>query len=458
MAKYSGIATLPGVEIVADEARSYLSRDSRSYDVIMMSLIDTWASTGAGAYSLSENGLYTLEAWMTFISRLTPTGIFTVSRWFNPVSPGETARMTALAMEALWASGVVFPARNIIVLQNNILATLLVSRRAFSPEDLYRTRKEAERFGFTILVAPNQITTNFLMSEVIGQKTSRDLWKWTSSQILDVTPPTDNRPFFFNMLKPTSWLAVSRSVDLLDMSFLGNLQATKTLLYSVVVSLVLTLITIIAPLFARRRDLRAMPRSVVFAAGSYFALIGLGFMYVEMAMLSRLNVLIGHPTLALAILLGGIILFTGIGSLLSSFVSIKRRAVTVLYPLIPAVLLCISGYLMASLQQAMAETIVVRVAISIALIAPCALGLGLCFPLGLRLVEQLEKTLVSDERKPSLGAWLWGINGASGVCASGLALGTSMTWGIDVTLFVGAFCYFLLPLATWRLSSLRPRT
>jgi hypothetical protein len=169
-------------------------------------------------------------------------------------------------------------------------------------------------------------------------------------------------------------------------------------------------------------------------------------------MLSRLNVLIGHPTLALAVLLGGIILFTGVGSLLSALVPIERRIIAVLYPFIPAVLLCITGWFMHSLVNAMSAASEVRVAISIALIAPSALGLGLCFPLGLRLVERAERTLQKQGKKATLGPWLWGINGAFGVCASGLALGTSMVWGIHTTLMVGAACYFILPLASWRLS------
>jgi hypothetical protein len=254
------------------------------------------------------------------------------------------------------------------------------------------------------------------------------------------------------MLKPNSWLAATQKVNALDMSFLGNLQATQTLIYSIAVSLILTLITIVAPLFIRRHDLRATPGRVLFAASAYFALIGLGFMYVEMALLSRLNVLIGHPTLALAVLLGGIILFTGVGSLLSAFVSIERSVVALLYPLVPAVLLCITGWFMHSLEDAMSATTAVRVAISIGLIAPCALGLGLCFPLGLRLVERTENVLRSRGTKVSLGPWLWGINGAFGVCASGLALGTSMVSGIQTTLFVGAVCYFILPLASFYLA------
>jgi spermidine synthase len=136
MREFSGIAELPGVELVHDEARAYMARDPRRYDVVTMSLIDTWASTGAGAYSLSENGLYTVEGWQIFLRRLTPTGIFTVSRWYKPDSPGETARMLALAMETLWSLGVEQPRRHVMMLQSLNIATILVSPSPFTSADV----------------------------------------------------------------------------------------------------------------------------------------------------------------------------------------------------------------------------------------------------------------------------------------------------------------------------------
>jgi hypothetical protein len=89
----AGIAGRNGVKLVIDEARSYLSRTDERFSLIQMSLIDTWASTGVGAYSLSENGLYTLEAWTIFLNRLTDDGVFTLSRWYNPNNLGETGRV-----------------------------------------------------------------------------------------------------------------------------------------------------------------------------------------------------------------------------------------------------------------------------------------------------------------------------------------------------------------------------
>ena len=210
------------------------------------------------------------------------------------------------------------------------------------------------------------------------------------------------------------------------------------------------LVTVVAPMLAARHNIARLARADLAAALGYFALIGLGFMLVEMALLSRLNVYLGHPTLALAVLLGGLIFFSGLGSLASSKLAIERPMLARLYPIAPALLVIAVGIaLMPVLHATEAATRTARIAVSLALVAPPAMCLGLCFPLGLRLVERLERARGLD---PTLGPWLWGVNGAFGVCASGLALASSMVWGISVTLFLGAACYLALPLATWHLS------
>jgi hypothetical protein len=270
---------------------------------------------------------------------------------------------------------------------------------------------------------------------------------------LDLSAPTDSRPFFFNMIRADTWLQNRASVDQLDLSFLGNLQATQTLLYATLVSILLTALTLLGPMASRFHELRALPRAKVMAALAYFALIGLGFMFVEIGLLSRLNVFLGHPTLALAVLLGGIILFTGVGSMLSGRIDVGDRRWARAYPLIPGTLVLLAALAELPLMHAFAaQPTPLRVLVSIALLLPPALGLGLCFPLGLRLCERMEQAAAAGGSATRLGPWLWGINGAFGVCASGLALGCSMTWGIPTTLYVGAACYLLLPLFTARLS------
>jgi spermidine synthase len=455
MEDFAGLPRISAVQLVHDEARSFMARETRQFSVLTMSLIDTWASTGAGAYSLSENGLYTREAWQLFMRRLAPDGIFTVSRWYLMNSPGETARMLALAMETLWSSGVENPRAHLALLQCEHVATLLVARNPFSNADMDRIQVEATEMGFNMLLTPRRVPFHPLLRQLIEQPNREALWKWTREQRLDLTPPTDARPFFFSMLKPRTWLMQPNAVDQMDLSFLGNLQATQTLVYATLVSLLLTIVTVLAPMAIRRHSFPALGRANVISAGAYFALIGLGFMYVEMGLLSRLNVFLGRPTLALCVLLAGMILFTGLGSMLSSRRPFERGPLATWYPLLPAGLIVLSSVLLPAAMHAFESSgTLLRVGVSLALIAPTALGLGLGFPLGLRLCERMEQRVLGAEaygQGAALGPWLWGINGACGVCASGLALGTSMVFGIDVTLLIGAACYAVLPIAIVRL-------
>jgi spermidine synthase len=455
MADFSRLTELPGVELVSDEARSWLTRTDDQYRVITMSLIDTWASTGAGAYSLSENGLYTSEAWHDFAKRLEPNGVFTVSRWYHPKSPGETARMLVLALDVLHAGGAKHPQDHIFVVQNDHVATLLISRTPFSEADIDLMQAEATRMAFNMIATPRRAPSNPYLAEVWKPRDRDALRAWADAQDLDLSSPTDDRPFFFNMLRPSAWLERDVDVDALDVWFLGNLRATQTLVYATLVSAVLTLVAIGLPLWWRRRSAGgrdhtpAVARGDIIAAGTYFALIGLGFMFVEIGLLSRLGVFLGHPTLALVVLLAGIIGFTGLGSFLSALVPVDRGWVARYYPLIPTALVLAAAFGSSAAVQAFdASGTATRVIVGLALVGVPGLGLGLGFPLGLRLVAPLG----DDPLRPSLGPWLWGINGACGVLASGLALGSSMSWGIAATLGVGAGCYAATLLCTRRLA------
>ncbi len=447
MREFSGIADLAAVELIEDEARSYLARDTRRYAVITMSLIDTWAATGAGAYSLSENGLYTVEGWRTFVGRLAPDGLFTVSRWYKPDSPGETARMLALAYETLWSMGAAEPRKHLVLLQNANIATLLLSPTVLAPADLDRLQKIAVERGFNMMLTPRKLPSNPLLRDLAQLRSSAELQAFAAGQLFDLSAPTDARPFFFNMLRPSTWLAPPPEIDALDLAFLGNLHATQTLVYATLASALLTLVAIVAPLVMQRRALAGYRGGELAAACAYFGLIGLGFMCVEMGLLSRLNVLLGHPTLALAVLLGGIILFTGIGSLGSARVDLESPRIARFFPLAPAAAITVAGLLVDPTMAMFAgATTALRVAVGVLLVAVPALGMGLGFPLGMRLCERMR-----GDRAP-LGPWLWGLNGACSVVASGLALTCSMAWGIGTTLAVGTACYLALLVCTHRLA------
>src|SRR5688500_6292016 len=153
-ADYSTIAALDGVRFEIDEARSWFARTARSFDVIQMSLIDTWAATGAGAFTLTENGLYTVEAWQRFLGRLNPAGVFSVSRWFDPDAASETTRLLSLGVASLLDAGVTDPRQHLILVTRERIATLMVSRRPFSSADAAAIERTTQGMEFSVLAAP----------------------------------------------------------------------------------------------------------------------------------------------------------------------------------------------------------------------------------------------------------------------------------------------------------------
>jgi spermidine synthase len=158
--QFANIADRKEVTLVVDEARSYLSRHDEKFSFLQMSLIDTWASTGAGAMTLSENSLYTVEAWKLFIDRLSDDGVFTVSRWYNPTQLGETGRLVSLAVEALLQSGVNRPYDHLALVTQGKCATLILSRKPFSENDNEKLVATCDRLQHSLARLPTRIRTS----------------------------------------------------------------------------------------------------------------------------------------------------------------------------------------------------------------------------------------------------------------------------------------------------------
>ncbi|MDP8225082.1 MAG: hypothetical protein P9L99_17105 [Candidatus Lernaella stagnicola] len=431
---FANLAGNPKVRLVVDEARSYFTRSEEKFDVIQMSLIDTWAATGAGAFSLSENSLYTVEGWRVFLRRLNKGGVFTVSRWYGKGKFDETARLISLAAGALFNQGVTNPADHILLAGGEKVATILVSNEAFSAADVAALRQRVEEMGFHMILAPGEPTQEAIIGRIIGARNYEELVDITSAYPLDLTPPTDDRPFFFNLLRLTRPWKIMEYWGRPSGVVTGNLLATLTLLSILLVSFVFAGAILLIPLKYAPAGV-SRPRTVELA---YFALIGLGFMFAEIAFLQRLSVYLGHPVYALAVVLFSLILFTGLGSLLSEKIPLNTSPRMIAYALSLAGYLALVAFFLPEITGATAAAkLAGRVGVSLLLLAPAGLAMGQAFPSGMRLARR-------DATDPT--PWLWGVNGAAGVFASVLAVILSIAFGITTTMFVGAFCYASLAL------------
>jgi hypothetical protein len=272
-----------------------------------------------------------------------------------------------------------------------------------------------------------------LLAGILASRSHAELAEATRSDVFDYSAPTDERPYFFNLIKPAALLRgrVSGSLGVVQ----GNLFATTTLLLLLGVSAVLVFLIILLPLWLARRPAGAAGR---FGPGlGYFSLIGMGFMMVQIPYMQRFSVYLGHPTYAVVVILFSMILFTGIGSMLSERIPMRHagRFAVGLSVAIAAVL----GVALLTIQPVIEATIScslwVRCLIVLAFTAPVSLLLGQCFPMGMRLLGQ-----ASDASSP----WMWGVNGACSVTASALAVGVSMWVGIDGSLVLAALLYLAL--------------
>jgi hypothetical protein len=443
--RFAGLADRPDVELVHDEARSYLTRTDKRFDVLQMSLIDTWAATGAGAFTLSENGLYTQEAWRVFLGALKPTGIFSVSRWFSPEKASETSRLLALGTSTLLEMGVEAPADHMVLVARKHVATLMVSPAPLTAQDRARLRGAVETFGFEILLAPGHQAADPSLQRIASSGSWAALNAAIDNEIFDFSPPTDERPYFFNMLRPTKLLQGMRASK--GVMVRGNMLATATLLLLFGIAATLVGAVILGPLW--RSGLPKMSRRAFTVAVLYFAAIGMGFMLVQIPFMQRFSVYLGHPTYAIAIILFSMILFTGIGSFLSDRIPvIEKPGWLVAYPLaIGATIVAITQSIQPLIDTTISSGLTTRGLIVVAVAAPVSLLLGLCFPIGMRLVERIS---------PDATPWMWGVNGASGVLASVIAMAISMWAGIHVSLYVAALLYLSLLVAArmlWRLGN-----
>jgi hypothetical protein len=421
-----GIYDDPRVTIHVGDGRSFVRGSREHYDFIQLSLVDTWAATAAGAFALSENNLYTLEAFEEYIDHLTPDGVLTVTRWAG----GESYRMLTLAHAALRARGAVDPGRHMALMEfpqelsaTSSPVTLVLRRAPFDEASAQKVRDFVDGGGFTMLHDPLRALPGRISEMARAQDAALEARR---TEDYDLAPPTDDRPFFFDRALP----------------FLVGLRERPQRLFSegrYLVVEVLTLATllgvlaILLPLWRGARVALQAEAPVALRVFPYFTCLGLGFMLVEMSVMQRFVLFLGHPTHALTAVLAGLLIGAGIGSALSPRLASSSVPAPALAALIAtAVLLASELAHPFVLGTAQALPFSIKLGITELLALPLGAALGTLMPLG---IAQLAA------RAPGLVPWAWGVNGFASVVGACAAVLLSMSWGFSTTFGLGAAVY-----------------
>ena len=428
----------PRVEIHIGDGRSVIAASAPKCRALQVSLVDTWAATGAGAFAHAEATLYTREAWSILLDRVEPDGVLTFSRWYSPEKTSETARLLSLAVASLLARNVTKPEDHIALIGRvptkkvegeGGIATILVSPSPLSASDVETIRKQTTELDFVPIALPGAPPADAVLQRILATRRIEDLGAAGDAELLDTSAPTDDRPFFFQLLKPRAWLnptLLSNSTGVIS----GNSAATAQMLLTFVTVLILTIFVLGPPLKRAWDEGASLPNR---ASGVYFGMLGAGFMLVELALVQRLHVVLGHPTYALVLVLASLLVCTGIGSALSTRFITTPRAVSIC-ALVAAILLAILPYgVIGPLARAtMSGSMSVRMVWTASVTGCVGLVLGTLFPSGIRFVER-------DRGLPLA----LGINGATSVVGSILSMIVSVIWGIGASFFVAAAFYLV---------------
>lgn len=435
----------PIASAVVADGRSYLERSDEKFDIIQMSGVDTWAGLSSGAYVLSENYLYTVDAFVNYLQHLQTDGILAVTR-FRLWPPRESLRLISLAYPALRELGVENPSDHIMVLtQHPALVTVLIKLSPFTPAEQVMLTDTVNLIGGELFFSPGSDISN-LYSDLIYAFSNQEESQFFESYHYDVSPITDDRPFFFEYYK---WSNIGQVMS--DPGHGGQVGANRPVALVVLGSLfvsvvVLSGILILLPLAIFRLNglgVRHSPNII-----GYFAVVGLAFMFIEIGMMQRFVLFLGHPGYSIPVVLTSLLIAAGLGSLVSKHLSVAGRT-RVAFCLIgiPAVLLVVLLSMPTIFDAMLGQTLGIRVAVAVTILFIPGFLMGMPFPLGLSVVSQFGQSVIP---------WVYGVNSVASVLGAILVILIAMKLGFTVAIVAAAILYAAALALIWPLLSRSP--
>ena len=450
---YSGdLGHQPGVSLHNADGRTYLARSKEHYNLLWYVAPDSYAATNAassGAFVLSESYLYTKEAIVNSLKHLSHDGIMVMQ--FGELDftnrPSRTARYVMTARAAFADMGIKDAPRHMIVSayithRTGDLSTIILKRTPFTAAEVERYRAALPKLPEVHNVwAPGTKPEPELVSQLASASTDASARKIAATYPLDVSPVTDNRPFFWHFAPFDD--VIRNITHPLGPTSPKDDVGERVLLLLLAIAVLYAFVFLLAPFVVVRREWRALPRKGLSAV--YFAAVGLAFMFYEITMIQRLVRFLGYPTYSLTVTLASILVFTGLGALTSKRLSGYRA----LMPLLLVALAVITVFYEKGLDHLttslLDRSFAVRVFVSLLVLAPLGFCLGMFMPLGLSVVGRL------GDHADEYIAWSWAVNGFFSVIGSVLTTILAMSYGFSAVQYLGLIGYGVAGLTFTRL-------
>jgi hypothetical protein len=426
-----GLYLRPDVHVHVEDGRSFVRRSTDKFQVIQATLVDTWASTAAGAFALSESSLYTTDAFRDYLTHLTDDGAVTFTRWgFLP--PRESLRLVSLAMAALNQLGETQAWRHVIVGRDGSAKgwgakdTILIARKPLTSGDIDRARWLFVAARMEPVYYPGLDESNEFRDLLLSKNPAEYQRKYT----FDISPVSDNRPFFFYTVQPRDLWNFVKNASRDSADYKIN-KAVPLLFGLAAVSLVATALILVMPPLLLGTRLPRHPGVIRFLL--YFLFIGTGYILIEVGLIQKFVLFLGHPTYALTVVIFSLLTSSGLGSFASRKLlgSDEGRLIKALGCV--ALLAALLAFLVSGLLSSLVWLpLGLKIVMTVALLAPLGFVMGMPFPTALRRLEQMHAPSVR---------WAWSLNAASSVLGSVGALVCAIYLGLIQTLIIGGLFY-----------------
>lgn len=452
----------PGVRVLIGEARGLVASRTEPYDLIQIALVDSFGAASGGLHALSENYLYTVEAFEEYLRHLRPGGLLAITRWVT-LPPRDIPRLLSTAIEAIERGGQASASRRIALIRGWKTATLVVSNGDISDASIAALQEFCRARSFDLAYYPGMPASQANRYNVLDQPyyfdTARALLSGDRADFLarykfDVRPATDDRPYFFHFFKWRSLpeLLALKAQGSLSMLEWGYPVLIATLLQSCVAAVLLILVPLWVARYRQRRSRDAAPA----VAGrfelrvvAYFAAIGFAFMFVEIAFIQKFTLFLSHPLYSVAVTLSAFLIFASLGSRYSRRLQagmapvaasghrvrgsrIRRRPLERTVFAICTIALVYLAVLPPLFRLLAPLPGLARIGVCALLVAPLAFAMGIPFPFGLKRV--------SDRAEP-LVPMAWGVNACVSVVAAVLATLLAIHLGFTAVLLMALLLY-----------------
>jgi hypothetical protein len=432
----------PEVRLFVEDGRSFVRRSQEKYQVLQATLVDTWASTAAGAFALSENNLYTTDAFRDYLGHLTDDGLMVFTRWgFDP--PRESLRLLSLARVALAELGENNLSQHVMVVREDpeklrgwgARDTVVIFRKPATSADISRALAVSGNGPhLQRLYVPGEKEENAFAQFLL----SPDPDKFLADYQFDVSPVGDDRPFFFYTMQTRDlWKYLMFAGDAAD----SKINHAVPVLFELLgVSVLATLVVLALPplLLRARLPVEKGLRGFLF----YFVCLGAGYIMIQVALIQKFILFLGHPTYALTVIVFSMLVWSGLGSFYSRrLIRGAHRGRLIMTLIGVAATVSLIAFAASPISEfGVGWPLQAKILVTVVLIAPAAFLMGIPFPTGLTWLET---------RFPQAVRWAWALNAASSVLGSAAAIFLAIHIGLRATVLVGAGLYLCALSVVW---------